>query len=196
MGRYDVMTPQADLFGVPTLEPEGLRLDPALLPPVDQAELIEAFAALPFAPFEFHGWHGARRIVAFGSRYDFTRGRLEPSEPLPPFLRELAARAALFADLPGDAIAQALVTEYQPGAGIGWHRDRPQYGKIIGLSFGAPCRLRFRLRDGAGWTRRAVELAPGSAYLLDGPARWTWEHSISPLPDLRYSVTFRTLRET
>lgn len=185
---------QTDLFGAPVL-PEGLRLDPGLLSGTDQADLIAVLAALPFAPFEFHGWEGARRVVSFGSRYDFTRGRLELAAPLPDVLRDLADRAARFAGLNADDIAQALVTEYRPGAGIGWHRDRHQYGKVIGLSFGAPCRMRFRRRQGETWSRHAIDLPPGSAYLLDGPIRWDWEHSIAPLTALRYSVTFRTLRE-
>lgn len=188
------MTAQPDLFGAPVLEPEGLRLEARFLEPGEQDALAARFAALPFAPFEFHGWTGARRVVSFGSRYDFARGRLEPADPLPGFLRALADRAADWAGLPPEAIAQALITEYRPGAGIGWHRDRPQYGQVVGLSFGAPCRLRFRRRDGAGWARRAVDLPPGSAYRLDGPARWDWEHGIAPLAALRYSATFRTLR--
>lgn len=189
------MTGQIDLFGAPPVEPEGLRLEPALLSRAEQADMVARFADLPFAPFAFHGWEGARRVVAFGSRYDFTRGRLEPAAPLPDVLRGLAERAAAFAGLPPEAIVQALVTEYRPGAGIGWHRDRPQYGQVIGLSFGAPCRMRFRRRSGAAWDRRSIDLPPGSAYRLDGPARWAWEHSIAPMAALRHSITFRTLRE-
>jgi len=186
---------QGDLFTAPTADPAGLRLAP-FLDASRQAELIGQFADLPFAPFEFHGWEGARRVVSFGSRYDFARDRTEPADPFPDVLRALADQAAGFAGLAPAEIAQALVTEYRPGAGIGWHRDRPHYGQVIGLSFGAPCRMRFRQRSGAGWTRRSVELSPGSIYLLDGPVRWDWEHSITPMTALRYSVTFRTLRET
>lgn len=184
---------QTDLFGSPPLEPEGLRHDPALVGATAQAQLVETFAALPFAPFEFHGWRGARRVVSFGSRYDFGRGRLEAAEALPAFLRPLRDRAAAFAELEPEALAQTLVTEYRPGAGIGWHRDRPEYAKVIGVSFGAPCRLRLRRRTASGWDRRHLDLAPGSAYLLDGPARREWEHGIAPMTALRYSVTFRTL---
>lgn len=188
------MTPlQTDLFGAPPLEPAGLRHAPALVDAMEQADLVAAFAALPFAPFEFHGWLGARRVVSFGWRYDFSRARLDEAEPLPEFLRPLRERAAAFAGVAPADIAQTLVTEYQPGAGIGWHRDRPQYDKVIGVSFAASCRLRFRRKGVGGWERRHVDLAPGSAYLLDGPARRDWEHSIAPMTALRYSVTFRTL---
>ena len=164
---------------------------------VDEAErdrLTDAFAVLPFAPFAFHGWLGARRVVSFGWRYDFSRARLDEAAPLPAFLEPLRDRAAAFAGVPAAAIVQTLVTEYQAGAGIGWHRDRPQYDKVVGVSLGAPCRLRFRRRTPDGWERRHLDLAPGSAYLLDGPARADWEHGITPMTALRYSVTFRTLR--
>ncbi|MBX3484438.1 alpha-ketoglutarate-dependent dioxygenase AlkB [Phenylobacterium sp.] len=189
------MTLQTDLFGSP-LEPEGLRYEPALVTPDEQAPLMAVIADLPFAPFEFHGWLGARRVVSFGWRYDFTRGRLDQAAPLPLFLHDLRDRAARFAAIDPTSIGQTLVTEYAPGAGIGWHRDRPQYDKVIGVSFGAPCRMRFRRKAGAAWERRHLDLAPGSAYLLDGPSRHDWEHSIPPLADLRYSVTFRTLTRT
>ena len=87
-----------------------------------------------------------------------------------------------------------MVTEYAPGAGIGWHRDRPEFDKVIGLSFVSEAVIRFRRRRDAGWERASLPLAPGSAYLLDGPARQDWQHSITPGEQLRYSVTFRTLR--
>ncbi len=188
------MTAQIDLFGAPTLEPPGLRYAPRLVSAAAQTALIARFATLPFAPFEFHGWTGARRVVSFGRRYDFARQKLEDAGPLPDFLEDLRDAAAGFAGVAPQAIGQTLVTEYQPGAGIGWHRDRPQYDRVIGVSFGAACRLRFRRREGARWDRRAVRLEAGSAYLLEGEARQAWEHSIAPLPALRYSVTFRTLR--
>ena len=186
-------TPQADLFE-PPLEPPGLRFEPCLLDDAEQAEVVRILSDLPFAPFEFHGWLGARRVVSFGGRYDFGRGRLEDAPPLPVALEPLRETAAGFGGMEPDEIAQTLVTEYAPGAGIGWHRDRPQYGRVVGVSFLAPCTMRFRQKDGATWRRRSLDLPPGSAYLLDGPARWEWEHSITPMSQLRYSLTFRTLR--
>ena len=193
------MSQPGDLFGAPPPEPQpapdGLRYQPALLDPAEQASLVADLETLPFAPFEFQGWLGARRIVSFGLSYDFTRERLDPAEPLPDFLHPLRDRAAAFAGLAPGALAQTLINEYRPGAGIGWHRDRPHYDKVIGVSLGAPCVMRLRQKDGEGWRRRKLPLAPGSVYLLDGPARRDWEHSITPLEALRYSVTFRTLRE-
>lgn len=186
---------QFDLFGAPAAGlPEGLRHAEAVLTGDEADRLIEIFAALPFQAFDFHGFKGNRRIVSYGGRYDFSAGRLEAAEPIPDFLLPVRAAAAAFAGLAAETIHHAMVTEYAPGAGIGWHRDRPEFDKVIGLSFGSEATMRFRRRRGAGWERASLPLAPGSAYLLDGPARQDWQHSIAPGDRLRYSVTFRTLR--
>ena len=187
---------QFDLFGgaaKPAL-PEGLRYAEAVVAPDEAGRLMDIFATLPFEAFDFHGFKGNRRIVSYGGRYDFSASRLEAAAPVPDFLVQARAAAAAFAGLEAEAIRHAMVTEYAPGAGIGWHRDRPEFDKVIGLSFAAPATMRFRRRAEAGWDRAALPLNPCSAYLLDGPARQDWQHSIAPGERLRYSVTFRTLR--
>lgn len=186
---------QFDLFGKPqpTL-PEGLRYAEDVISADEGERLVAAFADLPFQAFDFHGFKGNRRIVSYGGRYDFSASRLEAAEPIPGFLLPARAAAAAFAGLEPEAIHHAMVTEYAPGAGIGWHRDRPEFDKVIGLSLGSEATMRFRRRGGAGWERAALPLAPRSAYLLDGAARQDWQHSIAPGERLRYSVTFRTLR--
>ena len=186
---------QFDLFGAPaTGLPEGLRYAPEVIPADEAAGLVVAFADLPFQAFDFHGFKGNRRIVSYGGRYDFSASRLEAAEPIPDFLLPARRAAAAFAGLEPEAIQHAMVTEYAPGAGIGWHRDRPEFDKVIGLSLLSKAVMRFRRRREAGWERASLPLAPGSAYLLDGPARQDWQHSIAPGDQLRYSVTFRTLR--
>ena len=186
---------QFDLFGAPaTGLPDGLRYAPEVIPGDEAAGLVEAFADLPFQAFDFHGFKGNRRIVSYGVRYDFSASRLEAAEPIPDFLLPARAAAAAFAGLEPEMIHHAMVTEYAPGAGIGWHRDRPEFDKVIGLSFVSEAVMRFRRRREAGWQRASLLLAPGSAYLLDGPARQDWQHSIAPGDQLRYSMTFRTLR--
>lgn len=187
---------QFDLFGGasgPAL-PEGLKYADGVVAPDDAARLVDIFADLPFQAFDFHGFKGNRRIVSYGGRYDFSASRLEAAEPIPDFLLAARAAAGAFAGLEAGAIHHAMVTEYAPGAGIGWHRDRPEFDKVIGLSFASEATMRFRRRRDAGWERASLPLAPGSAYLLDGAARQDWQHSIAPGERLRYSVTFRTLR--
>lgn len=186
---------QFDLFAAPAAGlPEGLRYAPDVISTDQAGRLVEAFSLLPFQAFDFHGFKGNRRIVSYGGRYDFSASRLEAAEPIPDFLMPARAAAAAFAGLEPEAIHHAMVTEYAPGAGIGWHRDRPEFDKVVGLSFGSQATMRFRRRSGTGWERAALPLAPGSAYLLDGAARRDWQHSIAPGERLRYSVTFRTLR--
>jgi alkylated DNA repair dioxygenase AlkB len=186
--------PQPSLFELPPALPEGLRYAEAVLPEADAAALVEAIGALPFKPFDFHGFQGNRRVVSFGWRYDFSEARLHGAEAIPAFLEPARRAAAGFAGLEPEALQHALVTEYAPGAGIGWHRDRPEFDKVVGLSFLSPAVLRLRRREGERWARSALPLEPRSAYLLDGPARQDWQHSIAAGERLRYSVTFRSLR--
>ncbi|WP_342641518.1 alpha-ketoglutarate-dependent dioxygenase AlkB [Rhodoligotrophos ferricapiens] len=175
--------------------PEGFAYQPDLISPEEEAALIENFRALPFKAFEFQGYRGNRHVVSFGLHYDFNTSTVRPAEEIPDILLPLRAAAARFAEVPVETIKHVLVTEYSPGAGIGWHRDRAIFEDVIGISLVSPCRFRLRRKSGNGWERAAVTLAPCSAYLLRGPVRTAWEHSIPPMEQLRYSVTFRTLRE-
>lgn len=185
---------QAQLFA-DDAEIEGFRYRCGIFSEAEEQGFVGEFESLPFKPFEFHGYRGNRRVVIFGWRYDYGGARLTKAEAIPEFLLPLRRIAARFADIEPDGFAHSLVTEYAPGAGIGWHRDKTQFGKVVGLSFCSPCRLRFRRKRGQRWQRQAVDLAPRSGYLLDGEARHVWEHSIPPTKTLRYSVTFRTLAD-
>jgi len=188
-------TLQPALFESPPDLPEGLRYVPGLISPGEERALFDKLPGLPFKEFEFHGFLGKRRTVSFGWHYDFNGGGLKHADALPDFLKPLRRRAAEFAGLNPTALEHALVIEYKPGAGIGWHRDRPQFGDVIGISLLAPCTFRLRRKAGSAWERRSLTAEPRSAYLLRGASRTQWEHSIPPLETLRYSVTFRTLRE-
>ena len=186
---------QPRLFdAVPPGLPEGFAYRPKFVGREEESELAARLGALPFAPFQFHGFEGKRRVVSFGWRYDFNEGGLKTAEPFPDWLSELARRAAAFAGLAADAFPHALINEYAPGAGIGWHRDRPQFEDVVGISLVSPCRFRFRLKTADGWRRATLTAEPRSAYLLRGPSRRAWEHSIPPLQTLRYSITFRSFR--
>jgi alkylated DNA repair dioxygenase AlkB len=181
------------LFDIDPALPEGLRYEAELITPGEEQALAARIAALPLKPFEFHGYLGKRRTVSFGWRYDFQDVGFYKTGEIPDFLDPLRQRAAAFAHLEPASLEHALVTEYAPGAGIGWHRDKAVFDKVVGVSLLAPCMFRLRLKQGAKWRRAAFEAEARSAYLLDGEGRTAWEHSIMPMDRLRYSVTFRTL---
>jgi alkylated DNA repair dioxygenase AlkB len=181
---------QGELFA-PAPRPEGFAYREEVISPDEERALAERFALLPLAPFAFHGFLGRRRIVSFGWRYDYAGRTLRPSEEIPGLLMPLRERAAEFAGVPAQSLQQVLVTEYAPGAALGWHRDKPMFEDVVAVSFLAPCTLRLRRRHDEGWDRRSIELLPRSAYLLRGPSRRDWEHSIPPVGELRFSVTFR-----
>lgn len=176
--------------------PEGFIYRAAIVPREEAPALVAQLAGLPFTPFAFQGYFGKRRVVSYGLRYDFADREVHCVEPIPDFLLPLRERAAATAGVAAAAIEHALVTEYAPGAAIGWHRDRPVFGDVIGVSFCSACRFRFRRRCGDAWERRSIVLEPRSAYVLRGAAREAWEHSIPPAEQLRYSVTFRTMRRS
>lgn len=182
---------QGDLFAVATRMPRGFDYREDLISPEEELALVERFEALPFKPFEFHGFLGNRRVVSFGWRYDYADRALRQSQAVPQFLLPLRAKAAAFAGVSAASLQQVLVTEYFPGAGIGWHRDRPMFEDVVAVSFLSPCVLRFRRRQAAGWERASREVRARSAYLLRGPSRREWQHSVPPVDRLRYSVTFR-----
>ncbi len=184
---------QGDLFERASALPEGMRYSPELISSADEQVLLRELSCLPFREFEFHGFLGKRRTISFGWRYDFNGGNLTRAEPLPQFLLPLRERAADFADFEPSALEHALLIEYGAGAGIGWHKDRPSFQDVIGISLLAPCTFRLRRKAGPNWERRSIAVEPRSAYLLRGPSRNDWEHSIPPLQTLRYSITFRSL---
>jgi alkylated DNA repair dioxygenase AlkB len=176
--------------------PEGFQYEERVLSPDRERSLIASFEHLQFREFEFRGFLGKRRTVSFGWRYDFNVRELQEAEEIPTFLRPLRQQAAKFAGLPPQSLQHVLLTEYAPGAAIGWHKDRPEFENVIGISLGAPCVFRFRRKNGTRWERASIELQPRSAYFMRGPARWDWQHSIPPVDKLRYSITFRSLRES
>src|SRR3984885_13095270 len=184
---------QFNLFAAPARLPEGFRYHPDLLSFEEEDALARELAALPFKPFDFHGYLANRQVVSFGYRYDYDRRAVVEAAPLPSFLVSLRTKIAATFDRPEDAFEQVLINEYRPGAGIGWHRDKAQFDEVVAVSLLAPCTLRLRRKAGETWDRASLTVEPRSAYLLSGHARTAWEHSIPALDRLRYSITLRTL---
>jgi alkylated DNA repair dioxygenase AlkB len=188
------LSEQFSLFAEKSLAPEGLRYAADFIPADLERELIERIAALPLQPFQFGQYEGKRRVASFGYRYDYTLRRLQEVAPIPSWLKPVIAAVDAFGG-PHTVIAQVLCTEYDAGVGIGWHRDKPQFDRIFGLSLGSPCKFRFRRPMGAKWQRFTLNAEPRSIYMMSGPSRSEWEHSIPAVEAPRYSITFRTMRE-
>lgn len=173
--------------------PEGFAYTPEFVTVEEETELLREIAGLEFRPFDFHGYIAKRRIVAYGWDYDFSTREASEVPGVPDFLKPLRERAAAFAGVEAEALVEAVVTEYPPGAPIGWHRDVPQFEVVIGISLASACRMRFKPYRAEGKIRSLV-VEPRSIYVIRGAARWKWQHSIPAVEALRYSVTFRTLK--
>jgi alkylated DNA repair protein (DNA oxidative demethylase) len=181
------------LFDAPLIA--GLRYGEEVISAAEEEILIERLIATDLSPFRFHGWLGNRKTRSFGWRYDFDDASFAATEAIPGWLLPLRETAAAFAGIEPSEFLHVLLARYDPGAGIGWHRDRDVFEQVVGFSLAAPATLRFRRRRPGGFDRANLDVSPRSAYLLSGEARWDWEHSIVPGDDLRFSITFRALSE-
>lgn len=183
--------------------PAGFAYRDSFISPEEERALVEAINGIEFANFEMRGAIAKRRVAFFGLSYDDTRQAIGE---MPEFLDDVRARAAAWAGIAFDDFVMALINEYRPGAPIGWHRDAPQYGIVAGISLLSPCRMKLRpyvaprdlpgpgAKAAARKTSHQITLEPRSAYLITGESRSHFEHSIPAVEELRYSITFRTLR--
>lgn len=187
------MPAQLALFPTDAQAPQGLRYQPDFISADEELDLVGHIQELPLAPFQFGAFEGKRRVVWFGWHYDYTLQKLQPAESIPPWIAPLILRVEKFGELPEGAVQQVLCTEYDVGAGIGWHRDKPHFDKVFGLSLGSACKFRFRRRSNAGWERYTLDAQPRSLYMMSDEPRRVWEHSIPPVETPRYSITFRTM---
>ena len=146
-------------------------------------------------PFQFGAFEGKRRVASFGFRYDYALRKLQEADPIPGWLASIIPSVENFGELPEGSVRQILCTEYDVGVGIGWHRDKPHFDKIFGLSLGAACKFRFRRAAGDKWQRFTLPAEPRSLYMMSGESRQAWEHSIPGVEQRRYSITFRTMRD-
>ena len=176
--------------------PAGLRYETDFITSAEEADLIGRIRALPLQPFQFGAYEGKRRVLSFGWRYDYSERRLKQADDIPPWLAPFMARIEAYAGTPSGPIRQVLCTEYEAGVGIGWHRDKPHFDDVFGLSLASACRFRFRRQAGKSWQRFTLKAEPRSLYAMTGEARSQWEHSIPPVEAARYSITFRTMRQT
>jgi alkylated DNA repair dioxygenase AlkB len=184
---------QGELFSASL--PDGFLYQQEFLSDSEERDLLRAIEGEDFEAFDFHGYTAKRRTVEYGLEYDFGTRKATPTRPFPEFLLQLRRRVAAFAGVPTDALAEGMILQYPPGAPIGWHRDAPQFGVVIGISLLNPALMRLKPYRKEGKII-SVTLEPRSIYVLRGSVRWQWQHSIPAMERLRYSITFRTLRES
>jgi alkylated DNA repair dioxygenase AlkB len=186
---------QDELFATESLLP-GLVYRPEFIGRTEETALVALIESLPLEEAQYREFTARRRIVSFGGSYDFTSRELRTAGAIPASLHPLRARMAALMGVPVETINHALVAEYQPGSPLGWHRDVPEFELVGGVSLHGRARMRLRPYPHRKGDRIALklDLEPRSAYVMRGPARWNWQHAISATKELRYSVTFRTLR--
>lgn len=172
---------QISFFDAGPAMPEGFRYRPEVISPEQEQRLVAQIEPLPLKEFQFHGYVGKRRVLSFGWKYDYTARMIRRSADIPEFILPFRTIVAAFAGMSAESLQQVLVTEYSPGTPIGWHRDKPEFGQIVGLSLLSKCTFRLRRKKGASWERRSIIAEPRSAYLMSGPSRSEWEHSIPPV---------------
>lgn len=177
--------------------PPGFRYLPDWITTEEEQTLLAHIDSVPFSEVRMHGVIAKRRVVHFGWNYGYESWKITPTDPIPTWLLPLRDRAAVLIGVPGTSLEEVLVSRYEPGAGIGWHRDAPMFGPmVIGLSLLGVCRMRFQRKVGARPETAEQVLEPRSAYVLAGAARFAWQHSIPPTKERRYSITFRTVNST
>jgi alkylated DNA repair dioxygenase AlkB len=190
-----------DLFGEPAKVPDGFIYHEDFLSAEQEQELIRQIEKLELTPFQYYQFTGKRRTVSFGWAYEFGKKNIAPAPEIPAFLLPIRARAGTLFRIQPNSLAHASIIEYPIGAPIGWHRDIPHFGVVIGISLGAVCRMRLRKyeRTRSKTAKRgeilSIELQPRSIYLMSGASRETWQHSIPPVKELRYAIMMRTLKD-
>ncbi|HEX4159361.1 MAG TPA: alpha-ketoglutarate-dependent dioxygenase AlkB [Rhizomicrobium sp.] len=196
MSDKGISLQQSELFPAKSVSaPSGFHYQDEFLAIDEEKALVRWIETLPLKPFEFRGYLGSRRVMYFGFRYDYNRQAVDTASAISAELAPLVARGARWSGREPRDIRQAMVTEYAPGAPIGWHSDRPQFGDVLGISLLTSAPFRLRRPMNGKWERKTITLAPRSIYLMSGEVRKAWQHSIPPLAELRYSVTLRTLAE-
>jgi alkylated DNA repair dioxygenase AlkB len=188
------------LFEVPAKVPDGFFYHQNFVAEAEEHEFIREIQKIHLAPFKYYQFIGKRRTASFGWQYEFGKSEITTAPEMPAFLLPVRTRAGNFFNIDPNSLIQTSIIEYSTGSPIGWHRDIPHFGVVVGISLGAACRMRFRRysRVRSKNLKRdeilSIELQARSIYLMSGPSRESWQHSIPPVKELRYAIMMRTLR--
>ena len=188
------------LFDVSAQVPDGFIYRQNFISEAEEQELILEIQKVQLAPFKYYQFTGKRRTASFGWQYEFGASEITTAPDMPSFLLPVRTRAGKVFNIDPNSLIQTSIIEYSIGSPIGWHRDIPHFGVVVGISLGAACRMRFReyRRVRSKKLNRdeilSIELQPRSIYLMSGASREIWQHSIPPVKELRYAIMMRTLR--
>lgn len=188
------------LFEASANVPDGFLYHQDFVSEAEEQDLIREIQKLHLTPFKYYQFTGKRRTVSFGWQYEFGNSEITTAPETPPFLLPIRSRAATFFKIDPNSLVQTSIIEYSTASPIGWHRDIPQFGMVVGISLGAACRMRFRKhsrvrpKNSNRGEHLSIKLKPRSIYLMSGASRESWQHSIPPVKELRYSIVMRTLR--
>jgi alkylated DNA repair dioxygenase AlkB len=188
---------QGELFAAAPVLPEGFSYREEYVSAEEELRLLQHIGGLQLPQARYREWTAKRRTLTFGGHYDFTARQLLPADPIPEFLLPLRRQLAQWASMDDALFRHGNISEYRAGTQLGWHRDAPDFEVVIGASLGGEARMRFRPyppHEELARATAAIDLQPRSAYIIRDAARWNWQHAISPTRELRYSITFRTLR--
>jgi alkylated DNA repair dioxygenase AlkB len=191
---------EPNLFEDPAKVPDGFFYHQNFVSEAEEHDLIREIQKIDLAPFKYYQFTGKRRTASFGWQYEFGDAEIRTAPEIPEFLLLVRTRGGNLFNIDPNSLVQVTLIEYSTGSPIGWHRDIPQFGVVVGISLRAPCRMKFRKYQrgrSKNPTRHEIlslELQPRSIYLMSGPSRESWQHSIPPVKELRYAIMMRTLR--
>jgi alkylated DNA repair dioxygenase AlkB len=185
------------LFPITPEFPEGFTYYPEFISREEEGELLAIIKRTELHNMIFQGYTANRKVASFGFDYSFDKRQLTKGKEIPLDFNFIVNKVAGYLEIPSVSFAELLITEYDPGTVINWHRDAPPFGFIAGISLLSDCTFRLRPQEKVKQGRSSIisfQVQRRSLYVLDGPSRSDWQHSISPVRQTRYSVTFRTLK--
>ena len=186
------------LFDISPDLPEGFSYRQNFITAAEEVYLLKEIEQLDLQQMKFHEYEAKRKVMSFGKGWSFTEQRLKDGNPIPAAFDFLVDRIAAHLTISKETIAQFLVTEYPVDAVINWHRDAPPFETIVGVSLLSDCIFKLRPHDKAKQTRATTIALPvhrRSMYMMTGNAKTAWQHSTAPVKEVRYSLTFRTLKK-
>ncbi len=185
------------LFSILPDLPPGFHYFPDFITEQEEEELIKLIKTYPLKNVMFQGFEAKRKAISIGYSYHFDSRSITEGIPIAAEFKPLIVKVARQINVAPEKLLMILLTEYNVGTVINWHRDAPPFEKITGISLLSDCIFKLRPYDKAKQnlsTTRSFTAERRSLYLMEDEARQEWEHSIAPVKSLRYSITIRTLR--